>query len=137
MNNNPIPCPFCGKKLRTNCRGNYEHDTDNCILSGFEFSKNNLEKWNKRKTTDNERKYVYLRSTNDSDIEKAESKSLDVITAILEEAVSDDANESSRLIDFYKSLSETERAVADYVLVCLCGWTMHTIIKEFAKPEAE
>lgn len=53
----------------------------------------------------------------------------DVIGKIIDEALSDTENESCRLLRNYLDADETERAIMDSVLVCLCGWTMETIIE--------
>lgn len=45
-----LPCPFCSKGFRINCSGAYEHDSDDCLLHGFEIcNEKQLEKWNTRK----------------------------------------------------------------------------------------
>ena len=59
----------------------------------------------------------------------------DVIAYILTEMLSDDENDSTKLTDLYRQANETERAVMDSVLVCVCGWTMGHIMQE--APELE
>lgn len=45
-----LPCPFCGKGFRVNCRGAYEHDNEECLLHGLEIrNANQMQKWNTRK----------------------------------------------------------------------------------------
>ena len=55
MNNKHIKsCPFCSKGFRINCSGAYEHDSEGCILHGFEIcNEKDLEKWNMRIPMDN------------------------------------------------------------------------------------
>lgn len=47
-----FPCPFCGSELIRNMRNLYEHDKSGCILDGFEFPEEQIEKWNTRKPVD-------------------------------------------------------------------------------------
>ena len=45
----PLPCPFCDKGFRTNYRGAYEHDNENCLLHCFELENaKQVELWNNR-----------------------------------------------------------------------------------------
>lgn len=53
----------------------------------------------------------------------------DVVSQIFAEMESDTENESSKLLTAYQKSNEEERALMDYVLVCLCGYTMNTIIE--------
>lgn len=45
-------CPFCGMELRRNMRMNYEHENEDCILNGFEFTEDEVDDWNTRKPMD-------------------------------------------------------------------------------------
>lgn len=73
---------------------------------------------------------VFFGNTDDEQIEYAMKEKLDVISAIKEEAMSDDENESFNLLNYYRSASDEQRSVMDCVLVCICGWTMNTIIEK-------
>ena len=73
---------------------------------------------------------VYKGDTTDEEINEAISGKLDVMTAIINEIQTDDENESMRLLEAYKDASEEERAVLDYALTCITGYTMGTIIEK-------
>ena len=53
----------------------------------------------------------------------------DVVNQIQIEMESDTENESYKLLTAYQRANEDERALMDYILVCLCGYTMNTIIE--------
>lgn len=77
-----------------------------------------------------DRKYdVFKNHTSDEEITEALEKKLDVIGAILEAMQSDDENDSAKLLETYKDASRDERALLDYALVCITGYTMSTMIE--------
>lgn len=71
--------------------------------------------------------YGYLvGNTTDEDLQEDK----DVITRISMEMFDDDENDSVKLLELYRHADERERAIMDAVLVCICGWTMSSIIGE-------
>ena len=79
------------------------------------------------------RNYIYLEDTTDDDIEKATREKLDIVTAVKAQMDSDVENETANIIRMYAAANAEERAIADYLLVQLCGYTLHTIINDFAE----
>lgn len=78
-------------------------------------------------------RYIYLEDTTDDDIKKAKEGKLDLVSAIKEQIESDVENETNNLLHLYETCSTEERAIADYLLVQICGYTLHTIINEIAR----
>ena len=74
------------------------------------------------------------RTTSDT-IEKGIDLNCDVVNQIYLEIESDMENESFKLLIAYRRANEEERALMDYVLTCLCGYTMETIINTTIKTE--
>lgn len=72
--------------------------------------------------------YCFLNDTTLEKLKEAEEK--DVISVIQEEMATDTENDSAKLIDLYQKVSKEERALLDYMLVCLCGYTMSSIIEK-------
>lgn len=60
-----------------------------------------------------------------------------LISTILEEMQSDTENESNKLLLLYMISDEKERAMLDYMLVALCGWSMKTLIEKNRASRAE
>lgn len=73
---------------------------------------------------------IYKGDTTDEDINLAEKKGLDIVHKVFDEMGADDENETIKLLAAYKQASEAERGIMDYVLVCLCGWTMSSLIQK-------
>lgn len=73
---------------------------------------------------------VFLDHTGQEEIEDAMRKKLDVISTIKNEAMTDDENESYNLLSYYLQATPEEKSIMDCVLVCICGWTMSTIIEK-------
>ena len=71
----------------------------------------------------------YKGETEDQTIKEAQENKCDIVGQIMEEMMSDDENDTERLLFAYENATEEERAIMDYVLVCLCGYTMNTIIE--------
>jgi len=67
-------------------------------------------------------------ATSTGTIEQAITDELDVISTIETEILSDESNESMKLLAMYKDATEEERAIMDTMLVDICGWTMGSII---------
>lgn len=45
----PLPCPLCGVELLpVNAHGYYDHPGNACLFSGFEVSRDDVKKWNRR-----------------------------------------------------------------------------------------
>ena len=76
------------------------------------------------------RNMAFLGSTTKEEIQTALDKNLDVISAIKEEAMTDEENESINLLTYYLDATDEERSIMDCLLVCICGWTMSTIIEK-------
>lgn len=76
------------------------------------------------------RNMAFLGSTAKEEIQTALDKNLDVISAIKEEAMTDEENESINLLTYYLDATDEERSIMDCILVCICGWTMSTIIEK-------
>ena len=53
-----------------------------------------------------------------------------LISTILKEMQSDTEDESNKLLLLYMISDEKERAMLDYMLVVLCGWSMKTLIEK-------
>lgn len=47
---------------------------------------------------------------------------------ILREMESDKEDESERILALYSMVDERERALLDYLLVALCGWTLSSLM---------
>ena len=62
-------------------------------------------------------------------IDKAIEDRKDVVGCIVEEALTDIANESQRLLSFYRNSNERDRALIDTMLTFICGWRMKTLIE--------
>lgn len=60
-----------------------------------------------------------------------------LISTISEEMQSDTEDESSELLLLYMISDEKERAMLDYMLVALCGWSMKTLIEKNRASRAE
>jgi hypothetical protein len=73
---------------------------------------------------------VFLNHTGTEEIEDAMRRKLAVMDTIKEEAMSDEEDESYNLLNYYLHASPEERSIMDCVLVCVCGWTMSTIIEK-------
>lgn len=52
----------------------------------------------------------------------------DIVQVIQDEILSDDENDSARLIATYQSASPEKRAIIDDVLISICGWGMPHLI---------
>lgn len=77
----------------------------------------------------NEIRYeFYLGGTKDETVERAIDYDYDVITVIKKEMETDCDWESLKLLELYLQADEKERAILDAALVCMCGWTMESII---------
>jgi hypothetical protein len=73
--------------------------------------------------------------TSDEIIAEAQEKNLDVVSQITEEIMTDDTNESSRILDLYKRANSQERAIMDALLIDLCGYSMSSIIDHAKEKE--
>ncbi len=60
---------------------------------------------------------------------KNAESSFSVINTIFEEMTNDDQDDSSNLLAAYANATEEERAIMDYQLVCICGWSLHSLIQ--------
>lgn len=72
---------------------------------------------------------IYAFSTSDQNLEKAIAKRLNIVGQIEKEMKTDDENESIKLLRVYSEMPPEARGIMDYMLVCLCGWTMNNIIE--------
>ena len=77
----------------------------------------------------------YKRYTTSDTIEQGIDLNCDVVNQIYLEMDSDTENESCKLLYAYRRANEDERALMDYVLTCLCGHTMETIINTTIETE--
>jgi len=62
---------------------------------------------------------------------------LDVITTIQTQMMSDDTNDSDRLIRTYEGADEATKAVIDDVLITLCGYSMPSLLEMSSEMEDE
>lgn len=72
---------------------------------------------------------IFKKSTSTEDIASALKERLDVVGQIMNDMMTDDENDSKKLLCIYQNSSPEERGIMDYVLVCLCGYTMHSVIE--------
>lgn len=65
----------------------------------------------------------------EAEIDKAIEDRKDVVGCIVDEALTDIANESSKLLNFYRMSNARDRAIIDAVLLYICGFRMKTLIE--------
>lgn len=53
---------------------------------------------------------------------------MSIVNRIAEAIASDDDDQSERLIETYKAASKTRKAAIDDVMICLCGYSIPTLI---------
>lgn len=53
---------------------------------------------------------------------------MSLVSRIAEAIASDDDDQSERLIETYKAASKTRKAAIDDIMICLCGYSMPTLI---------
>lgn len=70
-----------------------------------------------------------LGTTKDETLNEAIIHERDIISTITEEMLADQGYDPAILLQLYKKADELERAIMDSVLMCLCGWSMESIIK--------
>ena len=70
-----------------------------------------------------------LGKTTDETLNEAIIHERDIISTITEEMLADQGYDPAILLQLYKKADELERAIMDSVLMCLCGWSMESIIK--------
>lgn len=51
-----------------------------------------------------------------------------LISRIADAIATDDDDQSERLIETYKAASKTRKAAIDDVMICLCGYSIPTLI---------
>jgi hypothetical protein len=56
-----------------------------------------------------------------------------LIAHISKEMHSDDDDQSDMLADIYLSATEAEKAVLDSAFICLCGWSLKTLMSRCEK----
>ena len=78
-------------------------------------------------------KYIYLNETTKEEVQDAIDDQLDIISQVMSEMLSDDENDTTRLLCMYLEGTPEERAIMDEVLVCLCGECMSSIINHAEK----
>ena len=71
----------------------------------------------------------YYNATPSEKIDQAIAEQIDVIQTIFQEMEDDPDDESERLLLLYKMVSPDERAIMDYLLTHICGWTLGSIIE--------
>ena len=75
------------------------------------------------------KKYDFcLGDTSKEFINCAIKEKYDVVTQIINSGLTDDENDSKFLLNMYLDADEKERAIMDAMLVCICGYTMESII---------
>ena len=65
----------------------------------------------------------------EAEIDKAIEERKDVVGCIVNESLTDIANESSKLLNFYRMSNARNRAIIDVVLLYICGFRMKTLIE--------
>ena len=70
-----------------------------------------------------------LGKTKDETLNEAIIHKRDIISTITEEMLADQGYDPAILLQLYKKADELEQAIMDSVLMCLCGWSMESIIK--------
>ena len=80
-------------------------------------------------------KYIYLNETTKEEVQDAIDEKLDIISQVMSEMLSDDENDTTRLLCMYLEGTPEERAIMDEVLVCLCGECMSSIINHARKAD--
>lgn len=80
-------------------------------------------------------KYIYLNETTKEEVQDAIDEKLDIISQVMSEMLSDDENDTVRLLCMYLDGTPEERAIMDEVLVCLCGECMSSIINHARKAD--
>lgn len=68
--------------------------------------------------------------TSEEDIKKATELSLDIVGTIFSEIESDCENETGRILRAYELANEDQRALMDYLLVALCGYSLGSIVEK-------
>lgn len=58
-----------------------------------------------------------------------------LISRIAEAIATDDDDQSERLVETYKAASKTRKAAIDDVMICLCGYSMPTLIEQAKEDE--
>ncbi len=53
-----------------------------------------------------------------------------LVQTILSEMESDKDDESERILALYSMVNERDRALLDYFLVALCGWTLSSLMEK-------
>lgn len=53
-----------------------------------------------------------------------------LVQTILSEMESDKDDESERILALYSMVNERDRALLDYLLVALCGWTLSSLMEK-------
>jgi hypothetical protein len=54
---------------------------------------------------------------------------MSLIATITEEILSDDTDQSNRLQSLYENGTEQDRKAIDEAMMCVCGWTLETLIQ--------
>lgn len=58
-----------------------------------------------------------------------------IVQTITNAILTDDCNQSNRIISLYNQSLKTERELIDSVLIALCGWSFKTLYKDSKKME--
>jgi hypothetical protein len=57
---------------------------------------------------------------------------MSIVNRIAEAIASDDDDQSERLIETYKAATKKQKEAIDDVMICLCGYSMPTLIEQEA-----
>jgi hypothetical protein len=55
---------------------------------------------------------------------------MSVISRIAEAIASDDDDQSERLVNDYNHATKEQQQAIDDALICICGWSLSTLIKQ-------
>jgi len=72
---------------------------------------------------------LYKGDTSEEVIRQADKDKVDIISQLFTEMTTDDENETEKLLELYLNVTDEERALLDYMLVSICGNTLHTLIE--------
>jgi hypothetical protein len=59
----------------------------------------------------------------------------DIIGVLADEISADGENDSARLIHLYENGDQGDKEVINEVLICICGWTMESLLRMAADSE--
>lgn len=65
----------------------------------------------------------------EAEIDKAIEDRKDVVSCIVDEALTDIANESQKMLNFYRMNNARDRAIIDATLLYICGFNMKSLIE--------